>query len=172
VLLTLARSFVRGGASVVLAAPRTSPLRELAGQPGVLAVFTGDDITAEELTEALDSAPGPCVVLVDDAELLKDCSAADVFRAVMRSGEDAPHGLVLAGGADDICTGFSGWQVDAKKSRQGALLSPQGTTDGDLIGIRLPRSVVGGPVVPGRALVHLGDTTLHTVQVPLTMPTD
>ena len=67
----------------------------------------------------------------------------------MRSGDDRPQGLVIAGGADDICTGFSGWQVDAKKSRQGALLSPQGTTDGDLIGVRLPRSIVGGPVVPG-----------------------
>jgi hypothetical protein len=32
--------------------------------------------------------------------------------------------------------------------------------------------VVGGPVVPGRALQHLGDTVLHTVQVPMTTAGD
>src|SRR4029079_136336 len=136
----------------------------------VRAVFTGSDIPAIELAAALESAGGPCVVLIDDAELLRECEAADVLLSVMRSGDDRPQGLVIAGGADDICTGFSSWQVDAKKSRQGALLSPQGTTDGDLIGVRLPRSVVGGPVVPGRALLHLGDTVLLTVQVPMTAP--
>ena len=119
------------------------------GVAGVRAVFTGSDIPAVELAAALESARGPCVVLVDDAELLRECDAADVLRSVMRSGDDRPQGLVIAGGADDICTGFSGWQIDVKKSRQGALLSPQGTTDGDLIGVRLPRSIVGGPVVPG-----------------------
>ena len=154
---------------MVLATPRPSPLRDLDGTPGVRAVFTGSDIPALELAAALESAGGPCVVLVDDAELLRDCDAADVLRSVMRSGDERPQGLVIAGGADDICTGFSGWQVDVKKSRQGALLSPQGTTDGELIGVRLPRSAVGGPVVPGRALLHLGDTLLHTVQVPFTV---
>jgi S-DNA-T family DNA segregation ATPase FtsK/SpoIIIE len=111
-------------------------------------------------------------VLVDDAELLRDCDAADELRAVLRSVEERPQALVIAGGADDICTGFSGWQVELKKSRQGALLSPQATTDGDLIGVRVPRSLVGGPVVPGRALLHLGDAVLHTVQVPLTTRAD
>ena len=167
VLLTMARSFLLGGASLVVATPRPSPLAELHGAPGVLAVFTGGDMPADELTAALDRAPGPCVVLIDDAELLRDCSAADVLRGVLRSGPQCPQGLVLAGDADDICTGFSGWQVDAKRSRQGALLSPQSAADGDLIGVRLPRSLVGGAVQPGRALVHLGDARLQAVAVPL-----
>jgi S-DNA-T family DNA segregation ATPase FtsK/SpoIIIE len=166
VLLTMAQSLLAAGTSVVLATPRPSPLRDLDGTVGVRAVFTGCDIAALELAAALESGGGPCVVLVDDAELLRECDAADVLRSVMRSGDERPVGLVIAGGADDICTGFSGWQVEVKKSRQGTLLSPQGTTDGELIGVRLPRSVVGGPVVPGRALLHLGDTLLHTVQVP------
>lgn len=169
VLLTMARSLLAAGTSVVLATPRPSPLRDLDGKPGVRAVFTGGDIPAHELAAALETAGGPCVVLIDDAELLRECDAADVLRSVIRSGDEQPLGLVIAGGADDICTGFSGWQVDVKKSRQGTLLSPQGTTDGELIGVRLPRSVVGGPVVPGRALLHLGDTLLHTVQVPFTV---
>jgi DNA segregation ATPase FtsK/SpoIIIE, S-DNA-T family len=172
VLLTMARSFLLGGASLVVVTPRPSPLVELDGVPGVLAVLKAGDVPPDELTAALDRAPGPCVVLMDDAELLRDCSAADVLRRVMRSGPDRPQGLVLAGNADDICTGFSGWQVDAKKSRRGALLSPQGTTDGDLIGVRLPRSAVGGAVHPGRALVHLGDSHLQTLAVPLIAAAD
>jgi S-DNA-T family DNA segregation ATPase FtsK/SpoIIIE len=172
VLLTMARSLLAAGTWLVVATPRPSPLRDLEGVAGVRAVFTGSDIPAVELAATLESASGPGVILIDDAELLRECDAADVLRSVMRSGDDRPQGLVIAGGADDICTGFSGWQIDVKKSRQGALLSPQGTTDGDLIGVRLPRSIVGGPVVPGRALLHLGDTLLRTVQVPLTVASD
>jgi S-DNA-T family DNA segregation ATPase FtsK/SpoIIIE len=33
--------------------------------------------------------------------------------------------------------------------------------------MRLPRSSVDGPITPGRALVHLGNGELLTVQVPL-----
>ena len=77
---------------------------------------------------------------------------------------------MLAGNADSICTGLSGWQVDAKKARQGVLLSPQGTTDGDLIGVRVPRGAIGGPVQPGRGLLHLGDSSLLTVAIPAPPP--
>ena len=59
--------------------------------------------------------------------------------------------------------------MEAKKSRQGVLLSPQGSTDGDLIGVRIPRSAVGQPVQPGRGLLHLGDSVPLTVAVP-TLP--
>ena len=44
---------------------------------------------------------------------------------------------------------------------------PAADPDGDLIGVRLPRSIVGDPVLPGRALLHLGDGSLITVAVPL-----
>lgn len=73
---------------------------------------------------------------------------------------------MLGGNAEDVCGGFSGWQVEVKKGRQGALVCPQNSTVGDLVGVRLARSTVGGPVQPGRAMVHLGDGTLVTVQVP------
>jgi S-DNA-T family DNA segregation ATPase FtsK/SpoIIIE len=168
----MARSFLLGGASLVVVTPRCSPLAELDGAAGVLVVFPVADVRAEDLTAALDRAPGPCVVLMDDAELLRDCAAADVLRRVLRSGPDRPQGMVLAGNADDMCTGFSGWQVEAKKCRQGALLSPQDTTVGDLIGARLPRSAVGGAVQPGRALVHLGDSHLRVLAVPLVAAAD
>ena len=56
------------GTGLVVAAPRPSPLRSLDGRPGVAAVFTGSDLTAEELTTALSRLAGPAVVMIDDAE--------------------------------------------------------------------------------------------------------
>lgn len=81
------------------------------------------------------------------------------------SGVVSPE--IRATNADGMCSGLSGWQTDVKKGRRGLLLSPQGNADGDLIGVRLPRSSVGGPILAGRGLVHLGDNGLVTVQVPL-----
>ena len=47
------------------------------------------------------------------------------------------------------------------------LLSPQSLADGDVIGVKLTRGLVGGAPQPGRGLLHLGDGTLTSVQVPL-----
>ena len=60
-----------------------------------------------------------------------------------------------------------GWQVDAKRARRGCLLSPQQITDGDLIGTRLQRSLIGEPIKPGRALLNTGNGMIMTVAVPL-----
>jgi S-DNA-T family DNA segregation ATPase FtsK/SpoIIIE len=171
VLVTIAVSLLRRGVSVVLATPKPSPLRELAGHPGVLASYEGSVFPAEA-GALLAGAAGPVVVLVDDAELLKDCAAADVLREVIRHGSERGHAVVIAGGTDEICTGFSGWQVDMKRGRSGLLLSPQGIGDGDLIGVRLPRSAIGGSVTAGRGYLHTGDGELVTVQVPLTSAAD
>ena len=116
--------------------------------------------------ELLATEPGrPLVLLLDDGEVLRDCPAAEVFREVVR-GDLPGRGLVLGGNADALCTGLSGWQVEARKARQGVLLSPQGSTDGDLVGVRVPRSALGGAVRPGRGLLHLGDGVLRTVALP------
>ncbi|MYS24377.1 DNA segregation ATPase FtsK/SpoIIIE, S-DNA-T family [Streptomyces sp. DvalAA-14] len=169
-LLTLARGYQQQGVKLVVAAPRPSPIRELAGGEGVLRVFTGSDIPGDELAEALEKAEGsPVVVVIDDAELLRDCDARDVLKEIVSRGTDQRRAVVLAGAEEDICSGFSGWQVDAKKARRGVLLSPQQTMSGELIGTRLSRSSVGGPVTPGRALLHLGDGEPKTVTVPLTV---
>jgi S-DNA-T family DNA segregation ATPase FtsK/SpoIIIE len=164
-LAAMAAGLLRRDVSLVLATPRPSPLRAFAGCKGVLASYEGPQIPSD-LGDILASAEGPVVVLVDDAELVKDCAAADVLRETIRHGAERGHAVAIAGSAEDLCTGFSGWQVDVKRGRQGALLSPQGVGDGDLIGVRLPRSTVGQPIAPGRALLHLGDGELVTVQVP------
>ncbi|MDP5183881.1 FtsK/SpoIIIE domain-containing protein [Blastococcus sp. BMG 814] len=165
-LAVMAESLLRQGTPVVVCAPKASPLRALAGRPGVLDVVVDPATPADRWRELLAAGPGrPLVLLLDDGEVLRDCPAAEVFREVVR-GAVPGRALVLGGNADALCTGLSGWQVEAKKARQGVLLSPQGSTDGDLIGVRVPRSAVGGAVRPGRALLHLGDGALLTVAVP------
>ncbi|MFD9462609.1 FtsK/SpoIIIE domain-containing protein [Streptomyces sp. NPDC060027] len=168
-LLNMARSYLAQGVRLVVAAPRPSPLRELDGQDGVLKVFDEDDIESDDLREAIDSASReePIVVLVDDGEVLEDCDAQTVFKRIVQRGTERGLGLVIAGDEEDVCSGFSGWQVEMKKGRRGILLSPQDSSAGELIGIRTNRSMVGGPVAPGKGLLHLGDGEPLTVTTPM-----
>ena len=167
ILLSMARSFLAAGTPVVLAAPRPSPLRALAGAPGVLEVFDRPELGEAELAGALASFRGPGVVLVDDAELLRDCGAAGELSRLVTLGGDAGRALVLGGDAESIGIGFSGWQVEAKRARRGCLTAPSTIPEGDLIGVRLSRDVLGQPPRPGRCLLHTGDGKLITVSVPL-----
>jgi S-DNA-T family DNA segregation ATPase FtsK/SpoIIIE len=105
--------------------------------------------------------------VVDDGEMLMDAPAKAWLRTFIRTAADNRRGLILGGNSAELCAGFSGWQVDVKKNRRGALLSPQNTIDGDLIGARIARSMVSPMVVPGRALAHFGTGELATLQVPL-----
>ncbi|MFJ9708581.1 FtsK/SpoIIIE domain-containing protein [Streptomyces sp. NPDC101234] len=167
-LLGFARSYLANGVRIVVAAPRQSPLRELDGQDGVVKVFTGRDVDEDELEEIVNTATpaDPIVVLVDDAEVLDDCDAEDVFKRIVERGAEEGLAVVIAGDEDEICDGFSGWQVDAKKARRGILLSPQESGSGELIGIRTTRAMVGGPVQPGKGMLHLGSGEHITVTTP------
>ncbi|MFE7811182.1 FtsK/SpoIIIE domain-containing protein [Streptomyces sp. NPDC057433] len=169
VLMNFARSYLARGVRLVVAAPRPSPLRELDGCEGVLKVFTGRDIDEDELEETVSSAKpeDPVVVLVDDAEVLDDCDAEDVFKRIVERGGEEGLAVVIAGDEEEICDGFSGWQVDAKKARRGILLSPQDSSAGDLIGIRTTRSMVGGQISPGKGMLHLGSGEHQTVTTPM-----
>ncbi|MFF4401400.1 FtsK/SpoIIIE domain-containing protein [Streptomyces sp. NPDC001480] len=168
VLMNFAQSFLAQGVRLVVAAPRQSPLRGLDGTEGVLKVFTGDDIDEDDFEEVIDSASveEPVAVLVDDGEILEDCDAESHMKKIVSRGAERGLALVIAGDEEDVCSGFSGWQVDAKKGRRGILLSPQDTSSGDLVGVRLNRSLVGGQVVPGKGMLHLGDGELRTVVIP------
>ncbi|MBE1877258.1 FtsK/SpoIIIE domain-containing protein [Myceligenerans pegani] len=166
-LAVMAESLLRGGTELVVAAPRPSPLRDLAGRDGVRTVLTDPEaLTEEALAPHLEPDGAPVVLLVDDAELVADCPAKGWLRSWFRTAGDHRRALVLGGEASEVASGFSGWQVDAKKNRRGALLSPQDRFDGDLVGASLPRSAVSSQVAPGKALVHLGSGDLTTVLVP------
>ncbi|CAM5252947.1 Cell division protein FtsK OS=Streptomyces tendae OX=1932 GN=F3L20_02660 PE=4 SV=1 [Streptomyces tendae] len=168
VLMNVAQSLLAQGTRLVVAAPRQSPVRQLEGAEGVLKVFTGDDIDEDKFEELIDGASPeePIAVLVDDGEILEDCDAESQMKKIVSRGAERGLALVIAGDEEDVCSGFSGWQVDAKKARRGILLSPQESSSGDLIGLRVSRQMVGGQVTPGKGMLHLGDGELRTVVVP------
>jgi len=167
VLVAMARSFLASGAQLIVVAPRPSPLRSLGGLPGVVRVFDGTGLPAGEFAAAIGEFSGPGVVVIDDAEVLRECDAAEELKKLIAFGGDQRRALVFGGNSEDLCAGFGGWQVEARRARRGCLLSPQQITDGDLIGTRLQRSLIGEPVRPGRALLNTGDGKLVTVAVPL-----
>ena len=163
----MAQSFLAGGTSLILVTPRPSPLSTLAGAPGVTAVFSGQsDLDEEELRAALSSAAGPAVVMIDDAELLRDCDASGELSRIIAFGGDSGQALVFAGEADSIGLGFGGWQVDAKRARRGCLIAPSTLPEGDLVGVRLSHGLLGQAPRPGRCLLNVGNGTLTTVTVP------
>jgi S-DNA-T family DNA segregation ATPase FtsK/SpoIIIE len=167
-LLTMVRSLldpaVGGGlVPVLLVTPRRSPLRRLAGRPGVLGVL--DAAASEDELEALLEHEHRYVVVVDDAELLDETELDDALRKVLRSARDGEHALVLGGTTADLGRGYRGFLSDSRRSRSGVLLSVDSPDDGDLFGLRLPRNAAaGGPT--GRGLfVAVGVTT--RIQVAL-----
>jgi S-DNA-T family DNA segregation ATPase FtsK/SpoIIIE len=165
-LATMARALLRSGVPVVIAAPRSGPLAALETEPGVIGAISDPLSSLDRWRELLSTTSGPPVVVIDDGELLRDSPAAELLRSAIRGDRTHIRAIVLGGNSDGLCTGLSGWQVDAKRCRQGALLSPQSLSDGDLIGVRLPRSYVGGAPHLGRAVVHLGDGVIRSVTVP------
>ncbi|WP_244875765.1 FtsK/SpoIIIE domain-containing protein [Winogradskya consettensis] len=166
----MAESLLRCGTELVIGAPLRSPLRELAGRPGVRGIVTDDNPDADTLAALVDPGAGPVALLIDDAEGWRDCAARDWLRQLIRQAAGRNRAVILAGEIAAVAMGFSGWQVEVKKNRRGALLSPATLGAGDLIGVRLTRANLAERVVPGIARVHLGDGTLRTVQIPLLEP--
>ncbi|MEV7967316.1 FtsK/SpoIIIE domain-containing protein [Sphaerisporangium sp. NPDC088356] len=165
VLLTAARSLLHRDTPVAVVAPRRSPLRELSGEPGVLAVLGGDG-EAGDLPAAL-AGHDRYVVIVDDAELVSpDSPLGLALESTLRSGRDGEHGLLIAGTTGDLATAYRGFVAEARKARTGLLLSVQSPADGDLFNVRLPRGAVGGP--PGRGLLVISGTATP-IQTALTI---
>jgi S-DNA-T family DNA segregation ATPase FtsK/SpoIIIE len=166
-LITATCSLLARGVRVVMVAPRRSPLRELAGRPGVLGLLAGTDASEGDLTELIAEADGRrFVVVVDDCELLHETPLEPALEEVVRSGLDGDHALIAAGSADSMGSQYRGFVVEARKSRNGLLLSPQDGSGGDLFNVRLPRDAGGGPI--GRGLLIRGGGVLH-IQAALSL---
>ncbi|NUS11681.1 MAG: cell division protein FtsK [Streptomyces sp.] len=165
-LIAAARSLTANGVPVILVTPRRSPLRDLVGEPRVLGLLTGE-AGADDLKELTDMAGpgGAYVVLVDDGELVYDTPLDAALEAVIKSGMDGEHALIAAGSADQMGSQYRGFLVEARRSRNGLLLSPQGASEGDLFNVRLPRDAGGGPT--GRGLLVRGGDVMPVQGVAL-----
>ncbi|MFD8013580.1 FtsK/SpoIIIE domain-containing protein [Streptomyces sp. NPDC058955] len=167
VLLTMARSLTELGTKIVVIAPRTSPLRRLAGRPGVVEVFTDVDVAVADFRSALGRVDTPAgAILVDDAEMMINSELDHDFAALARGSAGDGWGLIVAGNNEALLGGIGGWQAVVRRNRCGALLAPRATGDGELVGARLPRGLLGQDSAPGRAHVQLGDGRFTTVRVP------
>lgn len=155
----------RRGLGLLAVAPRgedalTAEVSALGGR-----VLAGPGTTLDVLVEALREVTGPGLVVVDDAEALRDGPLAPALQALVRQARERRLGVLVAGASADLATGLSGWLVEARRSRQGLLLSPATLVDGDAVGVRLPRSALAPRVQPGRGLLA-GGGALVPVQVP------
>jgi S-DNA-T family DNA segregation ATPase FtsK/SpoIIIE len=71
--------------------------------------------------------------------------------------------LLVAGNASELASMFRGLSVLARRSGQGVLLQPSSYADGDLLGVRLPTTVIGERI-PGRGVI-VHDGVSEPVQV-------
>ncbi|MEU4245466.1 FtsK/SpoIIIE domain-containing protein [Actinoplanes sp. NPDC026619] len=166
-LLAVARSLLERGTGLLVVAPRRSPLRDLAGQPGVCGVIQDAGVAAVDFRKMLQSVREDTgAVVIDDAELMAQSDIDGDLNTLARGAAGNGWGLVVAGNAEALSLGLAGWLTQIKRNRVGLLIAPQSITDGELIGMRLPRGIVGQAAQPGRAYLHLGDGTLTAVQVP------
>jgi DNA segregation ATPase FtsK/SpoIIIE, S-DNA-T family len=155
-----------GHFSLVLCCPRRSPLADLTDLAGVVGVLHGAGIGVE-LERALRDAPSPVAVVVDDAEVLSDGTAADVLEGFIRTVRDDGNLVIAAGTTDDLSMQrYRGWLAGMRRSRCGLLLNPLSHVDGEVFELRLPRSTQGR-WPPGRALlVERGTTTAVQIALP------
>jgi len=169
-LVTLAVSLLAGGTKVVAVTPRSSPLRRLASHPGAL-VLAEPNPTADALDTAIAQLGAPCVVLVDDADLLAQMPAADAaLRRIVSTGRDRGIGLAAAGSSETFVQSIVGWLGEARRIRQGVLLGPTSMGEGDLVGARIPPNQLRKPVRPGRGYVADPTTgALTQIALPLTV---
>ena len=164
-LLVLATSLLETGTTVIGLAPRESPLRDLAGRDGVLAVFSDVSPDQRKLLELLEGASGPAAVLVDDAEALLGTPADALLAQIPVEGRARGQALVIAGTSGELARGMRSFAAAARQFKCGLLLTPDDAQQANLLmGTKLTRSAVFDRP-PGRGyLVQAGQPTL--VQVP------
>lgn len=153
-----------GHLPLVMLCPRPSPLRSLAGLPGVLEVISGPNLIPD-LQDVLEELNSPVAVLVDDAELIEERTPSPL-EEFARTARDRGSLIIAAGTTDDLRhQRHRGWLSIVRRTRSGILLNPISYEDGDAFDVRLPRSTTGG-WPPGRGLLVLhGKTT--PIQVPV-----
>jgi S-DNA-T family DNA segregation ATPase FtsK/SpoIIIE len=162
-LATMGRWLLRQGRPAVVVGHRRSPLHQLAGEPGVLAVLGPAD--AAGLEQLLADHPG-LVVLADDAETLHDTPVERPLTGLLRADADGGAALLLAGSAAEMAGCFRGLTVEARRGRTGLLLGALSSVDGDLLGVRLPRT---DPATVGRGVLvqHGRLTPVQVARTPL-----
>ena len=120
----------------------------------------------EALVERLRVLGEGALIVVDDADQLKESPLSSALLAMVQQARSKSWRIVVAGSVAELSSGYSGWAYEARKSRQGLLLSPQTMGDGDVYSVRLMRSALMPKVLAGRGLVVDAGGGQQLVQVP------
>lgn len=168
-LLCLATGAIAAGYDLAVLTPRSSPLRTLAGQPNVKAIITGTSVSEDDLKPLLVATPRPTLLVVDDADLLRDIDADKWLRTLIPQAAELGIGFFLAGDGDALSKGFAGWLSEARKARQGMVMRPREMLDGDAPGVKLSRSDIAeaADAPLGRGYTHDDDGSTTLIHVPL-----
>ena len=147
---------------VTLFVPRRSPL--LTDPPRGATVFTGVE-PIDEVTAHLDKVRGDQVIAIDDFEVIgTDSPLGQLLTERFARMRDSGSLLFVTGAIDDMLSVYRGLPNELKRGRNGLILAPRATNDGDALNVRLPRSASGTmPVGRGVLASSLGWTW---VQVP------
>jgi S-DNA-T family DNA segregation ATPase FtsK/SpoIIIE len=168
VLRTMATFALRTGWQVLVVTPRISPLRDLAGQPGVHGPFdaSSDEAEVKALVDDLVAADAPMLALVDDVELLgPDGWLPPLHGDLVDRLRDSGSVLAAAGTPAEMGGLYRGPVVALKRSGSGLMLSPQGSTDPDMFGVTMARSLLGQSLPPGGGYLMRSGRPPERVQV-------
>jgi len=142
--------------------------------PSLLAALAGSVHDRRDAAGAADGVRAalaggrPCLLVVDDADLVDDPTgalAALTAGVTSPAGAELPLTIAVAGRADTLRATYGHWTTAVRRSRTGLLLAGCSDLDGDVLGVVLPRR---HPVRarPGLAwLVRAGGPTLVQVAV-------
>ncbi|RLV47851.1 cell division-like protein [Nocardioides mangrovicus] len=153
VLRTMATFALTSGWKVVVVTPRLSPLRDLcATSPDVYGPFddSSDQTEVTALFAELRDESGPVLTLVDDVELIgADGWLPELLGDHIDLLRDSGSVLAAAGSPADMGGLYRGPTVALKRSGSGLMLAPASTSDPDMFGARMARSLIGLPMPPG-----------------------
>lgn len=151
------------GREVLAFVPRDNDLSTDLG-PGKCVVGQEDQ---QEAVDRLRGLPEGALVLVDDIDAYKDAPLTPLMNALVRQAADKGLLVVLAGRGADLGAGYSGWLFEARRGRQGIVLSPTEAMDAEVFGSRVARTALQTRPHPGRAVLFDSTGGQTTIQVPL-----
>jgi S-DNA-T family DNA segregation ATPase FtsK/SpoIIIE len=136
-----------------LLAPRRTGLLDLERWDSAASGAAACAASAKELTARVQQLAEDhhvrLVVFVDDAGELEDTATCLALEQLVRLGRDRGARIVAGAetGAARMLTNL--WLRELRKDRHGLLLMPEALTDGDILGVSLPRRQ-SVPMAPGR----------------------
>ena len=123
---------------VVIVALRESSLTD-SGSDGRVAV--GEEEAERLLRDVSEGPDQNLLILVDDLHDLANSAADDVLRDILRGARDRRWMVAASASVEAVRRAYDGSLRDVRANKAGLLLQPDFEVDGEIVGVRLPRTV-------------------------------